>query len=152
MVEPITITVGRQDTERLTLTVRGRERPSDEDHWDGNWLVVDTDVRAGGFIGCATALLRADELRRFRDELASAYDAVHGVASLESIEHWLSLTVTCEMSGKVTVNGEFTDRPGMGNTLHFWLPDMDQTFLPALIDQLDACDHAYPAKGPPKGP
>lgn len=146
MGEPLTITVGYQATERVILEVLGRERP-DDDYWDGNWLVVDVHIRAGGFIGHCVANLRTDELQRFRNELAEVYEAVEGEAVLASLENWLALTVQCDRRGQVTVEGEATDRPGIGNRLKFSLPTMDQTFLPPLIEQLAACERDYPVVG-----
>lgn len=147
MGEPLTISIGHRETERVLLEVLGRERPKDEDFWDGNWLVVDVHVRAGGFIGHAVANLRTDEFRRFREALEAAYSAVSGVATFEAMEGWLTLAVTCEKTGRVTIEGDATDRPEMGNRLKFALPDMDQTYLPAVIDQLLACEQAYPVVG-----
>lgn len=147
MGEPLTVIVGREETERVALEVLGRERPNEDDFWDGNWLVVDVHIQAGGFIGHAVANLRAEEFRRFREGLEAAYNAVSGVATFETMEGWLTLTVNCERTGKVTIQGDATDRAGTGNRLHFSLPDMDQTDLPALIDQLVECERAYPVVG-----
>ena len=133
MGEPLTITIGHQETERVLLEVLGRERPNDDDYWDGNWLVVDVHVRVGGFIGHAVANLRTEEFRQFREALDAAYREVGGVAMFETREGWLTLTVTCGKGGKVTVEGEATDRPGMGNRLKFALPDM--------APDLPACAH-----------
>lgn len=69
MGEPLTICVGHRETQRVTLEVLGRERPDDEDYWDGNWLVVDVHIRVGGFIGHAVANLRTDELAQFRQSV-----------------------------------------------------------------------------------
>jgi hypothetical protein len=127
----------------------GRERPNDRDYWDGNWLVVDVLTKVGGFTGHAVANLRAEELQRFREALEAVYDAVSGTATFDTMEGWLSLTVTCEHTGKVTIVGEMTDRPGVGDRLHFSLPDIDQTFLPPLIEQLRSCEEAYSVVGSP---
>jgi hypothetical protein len=146
MTEPVVIAIGHQETDRITLEVLRRERP-DGDFWDGNWLVVDMHLRVGGFVGHAVADLRTEEFETFRRELEAMYRNVDGTAKFESLEHWLTVNVTCEKTGRVTVQGDATDRVGMGNRLKFWLPDMDQTFLPALIDQLIACEKAYPVVG-----
>lgn len=145
--EPLSITIGPDETERVNLKVLRRERPNDDDYWDGNWLVVEMHVRVGGFVGQVKANLRAEDFQMFRAELETAYRNFGGVATFETIEHWLTLTITCEKTGRVTVVGEATDLPGMGNRLSFQLPDIDQTFLPDLIDQLASCERAYPVVG-----
>ena len=147
MGDPLSITVGHQAIERVSLEVVRRERPDDDDYWDGNWLVVDVQISAGGFSGHAVASLRADELRDFWEALERMHNAVTGTARLESMEGWLTLVFSCHKTGRITVEGEAADRPGTGNSLNFTLPDMDQTYLPGLIDELRDCERAYPVVG-----
>jgi hypothetical protein len=147
--EPLAITLGPDEAERVTLKVLRRERPNDDAYWDGNWLVVEVHVRVGGFVGHVQANLRAEDFQKFRAELQTAYQNFGGVATFETMEHWLTLTLTCEKTGRVMIEGEATDLPGMGNRLRFHLPDIDQTFLPGLIDQLASCERAYPVVGRP---
>ena len=109
---------------RVDVYVRGRMLPQSTDYWDGNWLESDIVVDVGAFHGKIAAVLRVDELQRFRKELEVVYMAVAGAAHLESLEEWLTLGVKVDAFGHVTVDGQIQDRPGMGNRLIFRIDRM----------------------------
>jgi len=51
-------------------------------------------------------------------------------------------------AGHIAITGTVKDEPGMGNSLKFSI-DLDQTFLPAILGQLDEIDREYPVLGHP---
>ncbi|MHB1498853.1 MAG: WapI family immunity protein [Acidimicrobiales bacterium] len=92
--------------------------------------------------------LRVDELARFRKQLQDLYRTLEGEARLESIEDWLNIVATGDGLGHVNVVGSAMDEPGMGNELRFRL-QLDQTYLPAIIDSLLEVEAAFPILGKP---
>jgi hypothetical protein len=134
------------DEENLTIEVAGRMHPASSDYWDGNWLTSPIHVDIGCFSGQIPASLRLDELRRFREQLETFYETLRGEARLESLEHWISLVFKADELGHVRVTGSVRDEPGMGSTLSFELL-FDQTYLPAVLHQLQQIESAYPVVG-----
>jgi hypothetical protein len=141
--------VSPPDAEHLSITVLGREHAGADDYWDGNWVVCTISVTVGGFTGHVRASLRMDEIHRFNEGLKLVNQSLFGAAVLESMEHWITLTVKAESRGQIQVFGELTDGAGVGNVLSFELPDVDQTYLAGWISSLDDIEKAYPVIGKP---
>ncbi|WAL66480.1 hypothetical protein ORV05_01255 [Amycolatopsis cynarae] len=144
---PASVVIGSASGDRVAIEVLGRLHSGATDFWDGNWLLSPIEVAAGGFTGKIPASLRADELLSFREELEKAYEGFGGVARLDSMEEWLSLTVRVKRSGHVEIDGVAKDRISSGNRLSFHIADLDQTDLPALIDALAAIEAEFPVLG-----
>lgn len=123
--------------------------PEATDFWDGNWLFSPLEVMAGGFTARIPAGLRAEELRSFREGLALAYDRFGGEARLVSMEPWIDLVVRVGKSGRVEATGRVIDRLGGRNELTFYIDELDQTHLPALIDALTGIEERFPVIGDP---
>ena len=140
--------IGSRDADHLSIRVVGRERPSDADRWDGNWVIAQLDLRAGGFRASVRANLRAEELHRLNEGLKFMRENLFGSAVLASMEDWIELTITWEESGGITITGQLSDAPG-GNSLAFELPSKDQTYLDQWMAELDAIAHEYPVVGRP---
>ncbi|MDT8915117.1 hypothetical protein [Amycolatopsis sp. PS_44_ISF1] len=141
------VTLGARGGDRLVITVLGRMHAGATDFWDGNWLFSPVEITAGGFTARVPAGLRADELRTFREQLAKAYDDFGGVARLTSMEEWLELTVTVAKSGQVEVAGEAIDGNATGNKLSFRIGGLDQSGLPAILDDLSSIEAEFPVFG-----
>ncbi|GAA4693240.1 WapI family immunity protein [Nocardioides conyzicola] len=141
--------MGSNDTEHLSITVQGREHAGADDYWDGNWVVSTISVAAGGFTGQVRASLRMDEIHRFNEGLKFLNQNLFGAAVLESMEHWITLTVKAESRGQIEVVGELTDGAGGGNVLTFELAEVDQTYLASWISSLDDIEKAFPVIGKP---
>ncbi len=103
-------------------------------------------VDVGRFRADLPAMLRVDELARFRVALKEISQTLTGEAALESMERWLRLTVRCLPSGALQVTGTAADLSRTGNELHFEIGGMDQSFLPDLIADLSAVERAYPLR------
>ncbi len=137
----------------LRFEVIGREHPDRDDYWDGNWLRTRTRVRAGPFRGDIDSSLRTDEFRHFLQglrALAGGPDA--GSAVFDSIERWLEVRVVRDHLGHVSIEGWCTDPAALSpNRLRSSLGELDQTFLPPMIAQLEAVLERFPVVGDPAG-
>lgn len=141
--------MGSTDAEHLSIAVLERERAGADDYWDGNWVITTISVPVGGFNGSVRASLRTDEIHRFNEGLKFLDQNLFGSAVLESMEHWITLTVKAESRGRIQVSGELRDRARVGNVLMFELPEVDQTYLAGWISSLDDIEQAYPVIGRP---
>ena len=143
-------TIGSRDGERLQVRVRARAYPDATDFWDGNWLVTPVTARFGGFrADVPDALLRANEIEGFRDELRGLHEGLRGEARLSSMEEWLELLVTDTGPETLPVVGELRDRPGSPFRLGFAVDDQDRAQVRALLDDLDAVLAGFPVRGAP---
>jgi hypothetical protein len=148
VADEVEVILGDSERERIKLTVLGRSHPSCTDYWDGNWLRTDVAVQVGGFSGRYVADLRAEEFRSFKDEVNNLYSALDGEAAFTTMEGQVSLLLRGDGLGHVSVKAELLDAAGIGNRLHCEF-GVDQTYLPALIDSLEAIDAAWPVLGQP---
>jgi hypothetical protein len=142
------VTIGTAG-DRLTISVERRMHPGHGDFWDGNWLISPVTIVVGGFTGRISAGLRSEELVSFRAGLEAIHDSLTGEAKLDSLEGWVTLTLTGDGAGHVSVDGAVNDRPGMGNELRFRL-ELDQTYLPEIIDDLRRIESAFPVLDQPR--
>jgi len=140
------IRIGGEAAEFLGLTLHGRSRPDSTDFWDGNWLNCTAEVAAGAFQGNLHRSLRTDELEDFRQQLARLYDCLTGEAMLDTMEHWLRVRVAGDGRGHLEASCRLCDDLAFGNALDCRLY-FDQTFLPALLRQLDQALQTYPVIG-----
>lgn len=151
VTDPTFLTIGSARSEYLRLQPLRRSHPERTDFWDGNWLVVTLDVRVGAFRATFPATFRTTDFGEFRRQLAALHHTLVGEAVLETLEEWVSLRIVGDGRGHLEVRGSVTDEPGLGNRLTFVLPELDQTQLPAMLDELDAMERAFPTVGAPDG-
>jgi hypothetical protein len=131
----------------LLIEVHYRSYPHVSDRWNSNWLNSAVEVKAGEFSGRVACYLRADEFVRFRDQLRRLYDSLEGTAAFVTLEEQLKLTFVGDGSGRIDLEGVLRDQAGLGNTLDFHFA-LDQTYLPAVLTQLDALIATFPVRGP----
>jgi hypothetical protein len=141
--------MGATQNEQLTIAVLGRAYPNATDFWDANWVTATISIAVGAFSGRVEASLRIEEFRRFNEGLKRVNRVLSGLAELKSMEDWIVLTVKAESRGHITIFGEVSDYPGMGNTLRFELSEVDQTYLSGWIKDLDEIEQAFPLIGRP---
>ena len=145
----IELVIGRPGGDHVGIQVHGRMHAPRGDYWDDNWLTCRITAAVGGFTADYAAGFHSAELLRFRAGLARLHTELTGDATLESIEHWVALTVTCHRTGRLTVTGTLDDT-GSGTTrLSLRLDDLDQSDLPGVLDTLAEIDHVYPVLGGP---
>ena len=83
---------------------------------------------------------------RFRSELGTLYETLSGRAAFSSVEPALTIDIEGDGKGHMRARCEADDNPGIGNRLTFEI-DFDQTDVPSILRQLDACCSAYPVIG-----
>jgi hypothetical protein len=143
------VVIGRLENDHLLIRVLGRLHAGADDFWDGNWLVTPIEVVVGGFRGEPGASLRAEELLGFRQALECVYASLEGEAVFESMESWLTLRIAIDRSGRVAVTGKVIDQIGGANELNFRIDGLDQSDLPAMIEELQEIETFFPVIGTP---
>jgi hypothetical protein len=142
------IHIGSIEQEYLSIAVLGRRYPHADNAWDANWLEVSLTVQiarySGEFQGRVKALLSPSELLSFHNQLTELYQALHGTATLSSLEGWLEVKCVGDGRGHIDIACRLTNEPGIGDTMSFRL-DIDQTYLPAILSSLDEVLAAYPS-------
>ena len=140
------VTIRCERGEFLTLTLLGRTHPGAADFWDGNWVSVTVEVRAGGFHGSVAGDIRSDELAAFHDQFPQLQESLSGTAEFATMEGWLSIRAEGDGLGHVSFQCELRDEPGIGNTLDCVLAT-DQTFTRATLAELAVAIQAFPVVG-----
>ena len=142
-----TFVIGSPDTDYVRADVWRRAYPDTEPEW----LDVEIDISSGPFSARYRATWRAGFLPPFRRQVEALYETLEGTAVLEpDWERSLSLTLSGDGLGHVRITGEASvDRGPLGATLTFALPDVDQTYLPALIEELKAIEAEFPTTALP---
>ena len=127
--------------------VYGRQFPEAQDRWDGNWLKVAVHCGEAGASAWATgAILDTIGLLCFRDELERMHRTLTGEAVLESHEPNVVVRVTvADDAGHLRVRVEITpDHLTQGHWFEF---EIDQSYLPAAVAQLESVLVEFPVRG-----
>ena len=140
--------IGQSEHENVVVDVLAYERAAVGELYDDNWLRTQIRVAAGGFRGKVSAAILTVDLVRFAKELKPLVTNLSGTAEFSTLEEQLSLRVSCDKTGHVTLLGNIADRPGIGNRLHFTLR-LDQSELGRSIQQLDAVIVKFPERMQP---
>ena len=147
MADSKDILIGDPEGERVLIQPQGREHPGLFDSRDGNWIVCEIHLSAGGFRGAFQTSLRSEEFEAFLAELDNLSQTLEGAAAFSTMEGQLALTLTGDGNGHIQVAGEAQDQPG-GNRLHFEF-EIDQTYLPAICRSLEHLLSVFPVTGTP---
>ncbi len=139
--------IGGEDSEYLDVKIIAPSDPT-KDYWDGNWVVADIEIEAGGFSGRYRAYLRAEELKSFRNAVASLYSLDSKEARFETMEGQLRINIVGDNLGHFEAECEALDQVGSGNRLSFSL-SFDQTYLPGILKGLDTVVRECPVVGQP---
>src|SRR5688572_5706046 len=129
------------------LWVHGRQFPDAQDRWDGNWLNVTAHCgQAGASVWTTGAILDTIGLLRFRDELERLHQTLSGEAVLESHEPNVIVRVAAaDSAGHLRVRVEVSpDHLAQGHWFEF---EIDQSYLPAAVAQLESVLAAFPVRG-----
>lgn len=145
---PTELRVGADTANHVCLRPLRRSYPATQEFWDGNWLKVDLEVRAGAFRGRFEADLRCEEFERFAEQLAALQASGRGEALLETMEGWVSLRLVADQRGHLEGTCEVRDDPALGSCLRFGLT-ADLTHLPPMLAALGLILVAFPVVGQP---
>ena len=145
---PAHLLLGSPGGPHLSIDLRRRAAPGSTDFWEGNWLKVDLEVRAGAFAGRVEADLRADELQDFARQLAALEGAGEGTAALASAEGWVSVRLAPAPGGRLAGACEVRDDPAMGSSLRFRI-EVEAAGRRTLQEALAGALAAFPVVGDP---
>ena len=142
------ILIGDPDGERIFIQPIGRKHPGLFDYWDGNWIACEVQLASGGFRGSFRADLRSEEFQAFLEEMDSLSHTLEGAATFSTMEGQIEFSLTDDGRGRVRVQGEALDEPGIGNRLHFEF-DVDRTHLVQIVSAVEHLLAAFPVTGTP---
>jgi hypothetical protein len=143
VAESTEILIGDAEGQHVLIQPLFRSHPGLFDYWDGNWIECDVHVAAGGFRGKFRASLRAEEFLSFLEAIRGLNTALEGTASFATMEEQVALSLNGDGKGHIRVSGEALDAVGIGNRLRFEF-EVDQTYLPAICQSLEAILVAFP--------
>ncbi|MNK20302.1 hypothetical protein D3C87_385390 [compost metagenome] len=130
----------------LSLWAESRERPNDDDYWDGNWLIIRARVEApGSSVELRGPWLRTDEIASFLTEVEAMLRDLRGKAALAPIEPAIKATLEMGSLGQIAVYVEATpDHIEQRHSFHF---GFDQSYLPEIIRSCRKILLRFPIKG-----
>ncbi|GGR46127.1 hypothetical protein GCM10008959_03910 [Deinococcus seoulensis] len=133
----------------LTVTVHQGQVPDGADFWDANWLDVAAEIDLPGqaWVRAAGPFLMTSDLAAFLTELRRMNETLTGTAKLQPLEPNLRVHLDCGPTGQVRTQIELT--PDHINQMHTFQLELDQTYLPGIIRQLDTILERFPVRGRP---
>lgn len=144
------ILIGDAGAHHVLIRPMSRSHPGLFDHLDGDWIDCEIQIAAGGFRGQFRADLRAEEFATFSTEVLALNRTLEGAATFTTMEGQLAVSLTGDGKGHVHVQGTAVDEPGTGNQLEFGF-DIDQTYLPQILQCLEYFLTAFPVIHPTDG-
>lgn len=118
--------------------------PNAELVWDSYWLKATVIIRAGAFSGTYEADFMSVDFVKFKKELEHLYHNLNSTATFEGLERYLSITLNGDGLGHLEGFCHASDKPGwMQNDLEFYV-NIDQTYIPKLIRQLENIISEFP--------
>ena len=142
------IVIGDLEAQHVVIRPVGRGSPGLFDSWDGNWIVCEIEISAGGFRGRFSADMRSEEFHAFMEQVSELARTIEGAATFTTMEGQLAISLTAAADGRVKVAGEALDLAGSENRLEFSF-DVDQAYLTALARSLELLLAAFPVIGAP---
>lgn len=132
--------------DHVWIKILGRAHPDCQDYWDGNWLKVEVDIKCGGLAAFFLADFRADEFAEFANHVNDMTKNRSETASFTTMEGCLELTLRSDRFGHLFVEGQGRDTPGRNSVIRFEF-EIDITYLPPLLVQLDEITRTWPVLG-----
>lgn len=127
------------------LWLYGRQFPETDDYWDGNWVDVQARCTANSAIVQAGGpILHLSELHKLMIECKQIYASLSGEAHLACMEPNLDLKIKMENTGHCELFVSIT--PDNLYQAHSFIFDLDQSYLPSFIQNLETILHFYPLK------
>jgi hypothetical protein len=130
----------------LQIWIHGRQFPNTEDYWDSNWLRVTAHCGSGAAsVWTGGAIIHLSEVHQWHSELAILRDTLSGEAALKCMEPELSVTLKAGSLGHISMEVSIT--PEHLAQEHWFKFEIDQTYLPPLVQQCADVLATYPLKG-----
>ena len=133
----------------VTLEVLRRQFPDHLDYWDGNWMVTRFQARASWFQAEFTETVHLRELIGLREELAEMHARLDGRVEWKAMDGFLELVAVMDKLGHIRWDVELTYHVEEGSRLSMEIHN-DQTYLPAILSQIDAVLETFPLQGQPE--
>lgn len=137
--------IGTTKSESIFVTVNGYERGVTGEYYDDNWVNVKVSIAMGAFKGNFDAAFLTHDFVQFREALQALYETLKGEAIFSTLEEQLFIKLTVDNGGHIAVEGMAIDQPGIGTELKFAF-DLDQSYLPKIISDLDEIVTKYPIR------
>ena len=132
----------------LRLWVHGRQFPTADDYWDGNWLHVTVHCAApGASVWVSGPLIHLSEITHFVRGVEVLHTALQGEATLPCMEPEFAVTLMAEELGHMKMVVTIT--PDHLAQAHRFTFALDQTYLPPVIASCRTLLRQYPIKGHP---
>lgn len=133
----------------LTVTGNQGRMPEGADYWDANWLEVAAEVDLPGQarVRATGPFLMTSELAGFLTELRCMNETLTGTADLHPLEPNLRVRLKCGSTGEILTEIELT--PDHLTQTHTFKLQLDQTYLPGIIRQLETILERFPVRGRP---
>ena len=138
-----TVTIRGEQNKGLVLAVSGHLVPNPITDWDREWLACRAEAETGTFRGTVENSLQIQEFQRFKEQLRSLYGDLSGTAALETLERWIRVVMKGDGLGHIATHVEVVDGLVEGSSLEYWI-NLDQTYLPPLIRELEEICGAFP--------
>ncbi len=132
--------------EGFEIWIFGRQFPESDDYWDGNWL--DVAARCTGesaVVKARGSILHLSELDKWLHECKQVHASLSGMAHLSCMEPNIDVKITMDKRGRCELVVCLT--PDHLSQEHSFIFELDQSYLPSLIQSLEAILHSYPLKG-----
>lgn len=129
------------------LWVHGRQFPESEDYYDGSWLRVTAHCGASGAsVWAQGAILMVTDIAGFGNQSAAMLGGDRKSAALDPFEPELKVSLeTADPLGHVRAQVEIT--PDHLMQTHRFEFEVDQSYLPGIIEQCSAIVREYPIRG-----
>jgi hypothetical protein len=106
-------------------------------HDTGPHIFANIDLVAGNFRGVLSGSISRDSLVTFNSQLEKLYRTLRGKAFCQILDYTLEVVVEGNGFGHVTASVKAFDYLGQHSMTHFDFGiDLDQTFLPELINEI----------------
>ncbi len=136
----------REATNFICVEVLGRSYPNALDYWDGNWLEAHLSAEIPGFkVNCPLSI-RTDELHSFLTELRSLYSILQGKAQFRTMEEGLQINLEAGKGGHIELKAKIQFPIGTGAILELGF-EIDQTYLPSILNQVEIVISCFPIVG-----
>jgi hypothetical protein len=133
----------------FAIWVHGRQIPTSDDYYDGNWLRVTAHCgELGASVWASGALVMVPDFVRWADQCNAVLRGEAREASLAPLEPELEAIISSsDALGHLKLRVKIT--PDHLRQEHSFEFDVDQSYLPALIRQCREIQSAYPVRGVP---
>jgi hypothetical protein len=130
----------------LKIWIHSRQFPNSDDYWDGNWVNASASMSArGARIEVTAPFIHLGDLKRWHEQLLSLNKNLAGEANLQPMEPEISVTMVAESLGHITVTADLT--PDHIYQKHRFEFEIDQSYLPPLIEEVEKVLIKFPLKG-----